>query len=144
MIESKAIDDGLKFQNQLDAEAQCKVGGEVMRSEFEKWYRDKYQVTKQLYFFEDTQRYEDGFAQDAWEVWQHQQSKIDELTKQRDSFIKAYEIEMNESVELQKRVDAVKQLIQEYRDPPTEDKTFCHALSIVAYELEQALKGEQP
>lgn len=53
-------------------------------------------------------------------VYQHQQSKIDEL---------------------QKRVDAVKQLIQEYRDPPTEDKTFCHALSIVAYELEQALKG---
>jgi cell division FtsZ-interacting protein ZapD len=44
--------------------------------------------------------------------------------------------------ELQKRVDAVKQLIQEYRDPPTEDKTFCHALSIVAYELEQALKGD--
>jgi hypothetical protein len=39
-------------------------------------------------------------------------------------------------------VDAVKQLIQEYRDPPTEDKTFCHALSIVAYELEQALKGD--
>ena len=26
-------------------------------------------------------------------LWQHQQSKIDELTKQRDSFIKAYEIE---------------------------------------------------
>ena len=53
----------------------------------------------------------------------HQQSKVDEL---------------------QKRVDAVKQLIEEYRDPPTEDKTFQHALSIVAYELEQALKGEQP
>lgn len=47
----------------------------------------------------------------------------------------------DEKAELQKRVDAVKQLIQEYRDPPTEDKTFCHALSIVAYELEQALKG---
>jgi acyl-[acyl carrier protein]--UDP-N-acetylglucosamine O-acyltransferase len=46
-----------------------------------------------------------------------------------------------EKGELQKRVDAVKQLIQEYRDHPTEDKTFCHALSIVAYELEQALKG---
>ncbi|WP_171495971.1 hypothetical protein [Acinetobacter junii] len=51
---------------------------------------------------------------------QHQQSKIDEL---------------------QKRVDAVRTLIEEYRDPPTEDKTFQHALSIVAYELEQALKG---
>lgn len=50
----------------------------------------------------------------------HQQSKVDEL---------------------QKQVDAIKQLIEEYRDPPTEDKTFQHALSIVAYELEQALKG---
>ena len=56
----------------------------------------------------------------AENAWDYQQSKIDEL---------------------QKRVDAVKQLIQEYRDPPTEDKTFCHALSIVAYELEQAIKG---
>ena len=56
----------------------------------------------------------------AFQFLQHQQSKIDEL---------------------QKRVDAVKQLIEEYRDPPTEDKTFQHALSIVAYELEQALKG---
>lgn len=73
--------------------------------------------------------------------WNAQQSKVDELTKQRDSFIKAYEIEMNKSVELQKRVDAVKTLIEEYRDPLTEDKTFQHALSIVAYELEQALKG---
>jgi len=75
-------------------------------------------------------------------VYQHQQSKVDELQKQRDSFIKAYEIEMDKSVELQKRVDAVKQLIEDYRDPPTEDKTFQHALSIVADELEQALKGE--
>lgn len=57
------------------------------------------------------------------EAWQHQQAKVDEL---------------------QKRVDAVKQLIEDYRDPPTEDKTFQHALSIVADELEQALKGEQP
>ena len=77
----------------------------------------------------------------ARKAWQHQQSKIDELTKQRDSFIKAYEIEIDKSVELQKRIDAVKQLIEEYRDPPTEDKTFQHALSIVAYELEQVLKG---
>lgn len=47
----------------------------------------------------------------------------------------------DEKAELQKRVDAVKTLIEEYRDPPTQDKTFQHALSIVAYELEQALKG---
>lgn len=41
----------------------------------------------------------------ARKAWQHQQSKIDELTKQRDSFIKAYEIEIDKSVELQKRID---------------------------------------
>ena len=56
-------------------------------------------------------------------------------------FLVAWQYRQAEVDELQKRVDAVKQLIQEYRDPPTEDKSFCHALSIVAYELEQALKG---
>ena len=48
----------------------------------------------------------DVYAMDVAEnAWQHQQSKIDELTKQRDSFIKAYEIEIDKSVELQKRID---------------------------------------
>ena len=95
-------------------------------------------------------------------VYQHQQSKVDEpqrRNKMLNDSIKeqgqklVYQNEVietqaekllclrDEKAELQKRVDAVNQLIQEYRDPPTEDKTFCHALSIVAYELEQALKG---
>ncbi len=56
---------------------------------------------------------------------------------------KSYEKQQSKVDELQKRVDAVKQLIEDYRDPPTEDETFQHALSIVADELEQALKGEQ-
>ena len=77
----------------------------------------------------------------AEKAWDYQQSKIDELTKQRDSFIKACKIEMDENGELQKRLDAVKTLIEEYKDPPTEDKAFRYALSIVAYELEQALKA---
>ena len=87
-----------------------------------------------------------------WEAyakaWQHQQSKIDELRKisvdlntetirQREQ-VAHY---LSKNAELKKRLDAVKQLIEEYRDPPTEDKTFQHALSIVAYELEQAIKG---
>lgn len=63
-----------------------------MKSEFEKWYRDKHQITKPLYFFEDTQRYEDGFTQDAWEVWQHQQSKVDELQKRVDAALKMISI----------------------------------------------------
>lgn len=54
-------------------------------------------------------------------VYKHQQSKVDEL---------------------QKRVDAVKQLIEDYRDPSiTSDKSFQHGLLLVADELEQALKG---
>ena len=94
-------------------------------------------------------------------IKQHKDSLTDELVqlgKHRQAQLAVWDIEQNETDyefyfnsgwnaqqskidELQKRVDAVKQLIQEYRDPPTEDKTFCHALSIVAYELEQALKG---
>lgn len=89
-----------------------------MRSEFEEWYRDKYQVTKQLYFFEDTQRYEDGFAQDAWEVWQHQQSKIDEL---------------------QKRVDAALKLIPSIK--AENDLWGCDQVERQIELLEQALKG---
>lgn len=101
----------------------------MVRSEFEKWYRDKYQVTKQLYFFEDTQRYEDGFAQDAWEVWQHQQSKIDDL---------------------QKRVDAVKGLAQTLWEKSEEkhqqgkvweSKTLGECADEILDVLEQALKG---
>lgn len=123
-----------------------------MRSEFENWFKttEAYKLIEEMNYFkidlftfkEHRSQYQHSAVQIAYMTYQHQQSKIDELTKQRDSFIKAYEIEMNESVELQKRLDAVKQLIEEYRDPPTEDKTFQHALSIVAYELEQALKGD--
>ena len=100
-----------------------------MRSEFEKWYRDKYQITKPLYFFEDTQRYEDGFTQDAWEVWQHQQSKVDEL---------------------QKRVDAVKVLAQTLWEKSEEkhqqgkvweSKTLGECADEILDVLEQALKG---
>ena len=57
------------------------------------------------------------------------------------AFLKGQQSQQSKIDELQKRVDAVKQLIEDYRDPPTEDKTFQHALSIVADELEQALKG---
>ena len=50
--------------------------------------------------------------------------KDGELTKQRDSFIKAYEIEMNKSVELQKRLDAAIRLLVEaelYQSEPNID-----------------------
>jgi len=88
-------------------------------------------------------------------VYQHQQSKVDELKLQvaemksrlndayTDGQSAMYAARQTKVDELQKRVDAVRTLIEEYRDPPTEDKTFQHALSIVAYELEQALKGDE-
>lgn len=83
-------------------------------------------------------------------LWQHQQSKIDELTKQRDSFIKAYEIEMDESVELQKRVDAVKGLAQTLWEKSEEkhqqgkvweSKTLGECADEILDVLEQVLKG---
>ena len=102
-----------------------------MRSEFEKLLKQhkdaltdelvKLGKHRQVQLAEwDIERNETDYAFYFEGAWNAQQSKIDEL---------------------QKRLDAVKQLIEEYRDPPTEDKTFQHALSIVAYELEQALKG---
>lgn len=104
-----------------------------MRSEFENWFKttEAYKLIEEMNYFkidlftfkEHRSQYQHSAVQIAYMTYQHQQSKIDEL---------------------QKRVDAVKQLIEDYRDPPTEDKTFQHALSIVADELEQALKGEQP
>ena len=54
-----------------------------------------------------------------------------ELTKQRDSFIKAYEIEMDESVELQKRVDAALKILS------SKKKMYVD----MVIEVEQALKG---
>ncbi len=69
----------------------------------------------------------------AEEAWDYQQSKVDDLTKQRDSFIKAYEIKMNESVELQKRVDAALKMISINRG-------FAWG-SVSISQLEQALKG---
>ena len=106
--------------------------------------------------------YFEKFLNGAWFTWQHQQSKIDELTKQRDSFIKAYEIEMNESAELQKKLeeqtrhieiallavkDIYKSAIDEFHgwDVLNEKAPkLCEHLqnlSVTIGELEQALKG---
>ena len=86
---------------------------------------------------------------------QHQQSKVDELQKQRDSFIKAYEIEMDESIELQKRLDAAFKVLSQLNDlddeahkrwkreacmfSQGESNAYEHAVRL----LEQALKGDQ-
>lgn len=65
-----------------------------MRSEFEKWCLEN-----------DHDQYMLGLEDAYMAGCSSQQSKVDELTKQRDSFIKAYDIEMGKSIELQSRVD---------------------------------------
>lgn len=65
-----------------------------MRSEFEKWCLEN-----------DHDQYMLGLEDAYMAGCSSQQSKVDELTKQRDSFIKAYDIEMGKSIELQKRVE---------------------------------------
>lgn len=85
----------------------------------------------------------------AENAWDYQQSKVDELTKQRDSFIKAYEIEMEKSIELQKRVYAAKQLIEDLNKCYQQDhqnkfeywRGFADSAGILGKRLEQALKG---
>ena len=69
---------------------------------------------------------------------------IDHVARSLNAAWYGYRIRQNEVDELQKRVDAVKQLIEDYKDPSiTSDKSFQHGLLLVAGELEQALKGDQ-
>ena len=91
-----------------------------------------------------------GYLNGAWLTYQHQQSKVDELQKQKS----LQELEINQiahanqqwqlkCVELQKRVDA---LIQKYKDEDRELKLIdewekSQIYGLVASELEQALKG---
>ena len=130
-----------------------------MRSEFEKAYEPNPHKSPftEVRFNEEKQIYEplnpplDRVARSlnaAWYGYRIRQTEVDELQKRLDEQAERIDKLSDENKgwflawnEQQKRLDAVKQLIEEYRDPPTEDKTFQHALSIVADELEQALKG---
>ena len=46
----------------------------------------------------------------AWYTWQEQQKKIDVITKQRDSFIKAHHIAMNDVCENKAKIDELQKL----------------------------------
>lgn len=128
-----------------------------MRSEFEKVFKDAYD-----YWIDDanTHRYE-GAKGLADQVWQHQQSKVDELQKQIDFLnaqlgiqidrCKAFGQELTSSRnygdDLQKRVDAAERLLNIYKgclyDLAVDDfKATNSAVALSALsELEQALKG---
>lgn len=105
-----------------------------MRSEFQDVFKEAYD-----HWIDDacSHRYNASKSL-ALQVWQHQQSKVDELQKQRDSFIKAYEIEIDKSDELQKRVDAARGLIAEIKDGYFGE---CYEVHDIAKKLERALKG---
>ena len=49
----------------------------------------------------------------AWYTWQEQQKKIDVITKQRDSFIKAHHIAMNDVCENKAKIDELQARIDE-------------------------------
>ena len=108
-----------------------------MRSGFEEYYSKKY-PNDQCTLIRNG-NYSGWLKQQLWEQWQHQQSKVDELTKQRNSFIKAYEIEIDENVELQKRVDAAIYLLTSIK--AENDLWGCDQVERQIELLEQALKG---
>lgn len=95
---------------------------------------------------------------EAWaNCWQHHQAKVEELQTQlslQRQRVKAFEEELTSSRnygdELQKRVDAVKGLIEDLNKCYQQDhqnkfeywRGFSHSAGISAKRLEQALKGE--
>ena len=86
-----------------------------MKSEFEKWLGDVWLSDAE--WDESKNTYSDPRIHCMWSAWQHQQTKVDEL---------------------QKRVDAVKQLIEEMKYPTA---TFEEVICSGVRELEQVLKG---
>ena len=71
--------------------------------------------------------------------------KSGELKKQRDSFIKAYDIEIGTSLELQKRVDALKGLVIELKKLDMENGSIeitSEFVEEIICDFEQALKGD--
>ena len=72
--------------------------------------------------------------------------KSGELKKQRDSFIKAYDIEIGTSLELQKRVDALKGLVIELKKLDMENGSIeitSEFVEEIICDFEQALKGDE-
>ena len=132
-----------------------------MRSGFEKWFKtteiyesfNRYWNQEQIFRADEDGEYLDSTVNSHFKTWSYRQTEVDELTLQvaemksrlndayTDGQSAMYTARQSKIDELQKMVDAVKTLIEEYKDPPTEDKAFRYALSIVAYELEQTLKG---
>ncbi|MDC5466583.1 hypothetical protein NRA61_13535 [Acinetobacter baumannii] len=139
------------------------------RKQFEEWFKTtlSYAIFEDsnvwkvdLYAFnEPTNSYLHSGVQAAFESYQHQQAKVEELQKQLSEYIfvaetidEMYVKEVQKSDELQKRVDAVKGLAQTLWEKSNEKHTQgkvweSKALGECADEIldviEQALKGEE-
>lgn len=106
---------------------------------------NKYPKEFMIYFLnsENFGGYESEFP--AYEAWQHQQAKVEELQKQLNEYIfvaetldEMYVKEVKSSDELQKRVDAALELMQKPVIVGEPSNYVCARFT----ELEQALKGE--
>ena len=138
-----------------------------IKSEFEKYFKENhadsfYSVDAALEMRGDD--YIDFHAADLWALWQHQQSKVDELQK-KNAWLSGVACRENkranklqeekvstttllgktiqEKNELQKRVDdltkVMEELLEEMKYPTaTFEEVICRGVR----ELEQALKGE--
>ncbi|RZF53672.1 hypothetical protein EXE30_06770 [Acinetobacter halotolerans] len=107
-----------------------------MRSEFEKWYVDTYYTTNELVppadlfnCYEDTYLNNDVYHQNL--VWQHQQSKVDELKKRVDAF-KDHAAMLREAAKSHAYTEREQNILLSQADDI--DKIL---------EVEQALKGDQ-
>lgn len=148
IIESKAIDDGLKFQNQIDAEAQYKEGQVMREKEYSEW------LSKQGF---DVLRHANCCKIAFNGGWESRQTEVDELQEKLDASEKTRSTLYEENVdlrakndELQKRVDAVKGLAQTLWEKSEEkhqqgkvweSKTLGECADEILDVLEQALKG---
>ena len=85
-------------------------------------------------------------AENAWYAGQQsQQAKIDAITKQRDSFIKAHHIAMNDVCEhkakideLQARIDEALKILKDW-----DDQSYRDDMDQLTGEIEDILKGNK-
>ena len=122
------------------------------REEFEQYIRSQSGFTADFQIGCNGQ-YKSDLMHFMFVTFQHQQAKVEELEKEWLEMNQQHEravkecFEVNaENKKLQKRVDAVKQLIQDYLDEEKELELKEWEQSTIygriAIELEQALKGE--
>ncbi|MDH0562187.1 hypothetical protein [Acinetobacter courvalinii] len=148
----------MRSENQL---YQIRIADQI-RSEFEKtktyelcksWQIDFDEKSQSYYSLNPTFQNDVTAINSAWLMYQERQTEVDELkldySKAKLSDIKHASLARDvifERDELQKRVDAIKQLIQVYKDEEKELELKEWEQSTIygriAIELEQALKGD--